>query len=350
MGTYIERLKRSGLGRFYAKYNADRADDGAILIAWQALFSLFPLILGFLALFSFVLRDDARRQALVDAIQTQFPAQVTDLLGFMQETRVLSDWLAALSVLGLLWTGSNLFGSMALVFNQFYGATERGFIWQRLMAFSMMAIYVVLILVSIAASGVGHSITALAEQFLGYPLGPLTAWLGFAISLALSFGSAFLMFLALYRVVPNTALGLGDVWRGALLAAFLLVLLNQIFPIYLRFFGGGFEAYKTFGLFLLLMTWFYFLARIIVLGAELNAYLTGHGAASEVEAVRQRAAATGVRAASANGRAAADTPGKVILWAGLTAGVTGLTLAAAQQTASTLWRALTGEEPPRKAE
>ncbi len=81
------------------------------------------------------------------------------------------------------------------------------------------------------------------------------------------------MFLAVYWVVPNARMRFRGIWRGALLAAVLFVAISQLFPLYLRFFGGGFAAYKTLGLFLLLMTWFYFLARILVLGAELNAFL-----------------------------------------------------------------------------
>jgi hypothetical protein len=57
----------------------------------------------------------------------------------------------------------------------------------------------------------------------------------------------------------------------------------------LRFFGGGFAAYKTIGLFLLLMTWFYFLARIVVLGGELNAFLRPVAAPAADEEGRERA-------------------------------------------------------------
>ncbi len=149
-----------------------------------------------------------------------------------------------------------------------------------------------------------------------------------------------LMFLAVYRVVPNTPLGLADVWKGATLAGVLFVLLNQVFPLYLRLFGGGFEAYKTLGLLLLLMTWLYFLARILVLGAELNAFLGAQGHRLEATLAQP----------SADARRLTDrspTDGKLILWAGLSAGVTGLTLAAARRTAAGVWRAIMREEPPR---
>ena len=46
MGGLAGWFGRSAIGRFYAKFSADRALAGAVQIAWQAMFSSFPLILG----------------------------------------------------------------------------------------------------------------------------------------------------------------------------------------------------------------------------------------------------------------------------------------------------------------
>ena len=102
MGAIVERLTGSLPGRFYAKWSADRAGDGAILIAWQALLSLFPLILGLLSILGYVLRDPEIRESLVAAIVSQFPSQVGDLLGFLEETRVLGGMLGLVSSVGVL--------------------------------------------------------------------------------------------------------------------------------------------------------------------------------------------------------------------------------------------------------
>ncbi len=354
MGRFLERIKQSGVGRFYAKYSADRADEGAILVAWQALFSLFPMIVGMLAILGLVVRNEEARGAVTDAVAGAFPEQAGDLVGFIEETRELGGPLAIVGLLGLLWTGSALFGQMGVVFNRFYDAPERGFIGQRLMAFGMMAIYLVLIVVSVAANGAGHAIADLAEWVLGFPLSGVAAVAGLVIGWLISLGSAFLMFLVLFRVVPNVPLSFREVWRGSAVSAVLFLILNQIFPLYLQFFGGGFAAYKTFGLFLLLMTWFFLLTRILVIGCELNAFLTGHGSMEAAMPGTPRRAgrgAAGRRSASAagtNGLASMPPAGKQVLWAALSAGVTGLVLAGAQRTAASMWRTLMREEPPRK--
>jgi membrane protein len=275
MGTLLGRIGLAALGRFYAKFSADLALNGAVQIAWQALFSLFPLLLGLLGLVGLAIRDPERRLALVEAIQTQFPAQVTDLLGFMEETRDLGGLLGLASVLGLIWSGYWLFVTMELVFNHFYEVPDRGFGGQVAMSLTMMAMYAVLITVSVSASGLSTFLVGISDRILPFDIPGLALILGWLVSL----GSALLMFLAVYRVVPNRPLSLAEVWPGGALAAVLFMLLAQAFPLYLRFFGGTYTSYKTLGLFLLLMTWFYCLALILVVGAELNAFLAGRGAA-----------------------------------------------------------------------
>jgi membrane protein len=267
-----KKVQESGLGHFLAKYSQDQADDHAALIAFSALFSLFPLIGALLTLLGLLIQDPDRLANLVDQINKLFPSQVADLLSFLQETKQITGLLGFVSLIGLVWTASNLFGSMAKAFNLFYGLRDRGFVGQRLMAIGMIVVFLVLIVVSVGASGAATFLLGFSADYSPLPL-PGLGLLQSLIGWGLSLGSAVLLFLAIYRIVPNGPLKVSGVWRGALLAAILFALINQLFPLYLRFFGGGFAAYKTLGLFLLLMTWFYLLARILVLGCELNAFL-----------------------------------------------------------------------------
>jgi membrane protein len=279
MGGLVHRLGSSPIGRFTAKLNADRAMTGAIQIAWQAMFSSFPLILGLLGIFGLVLGDRGERLRLAEAMASVFPSQVGDLLGFIEETHELSGLLGIASVIGLIWSGYWLFQTMELVFNHFYGAPDRTFRQQVVMAILMMGLYAALFTLSVLASFAANFLVAVSDRAVPLDLSgfdPLVGWL-------LALGSAVAMFLAIYRITPNVPLGLAEVWPGALLAGSLFVLLNQAFPLYFSILGGSYAAYKTLGLFLMLMTWFYCLAVVLVLGVELNAFLGGHGGAVQKE-------------------------------------------------------------------
>jgi hypothetical protein len=142
------------------------------------------------------------------------------------------------------------------------------------------------------------------------------------------------------------------------------VILTQAFPIYLRFLGGGFATYKALGVFLLLMTWFYFLANILVAGALFNAMLRGYkqrpateAGMSATETQQSKAKSKGRRTRSGAGQSEAqgrrpaardegEGPMKVVAWAGLTAAVSSLLLITARGVAGRIWKALTGEPPP----
>ncbi len=98
--------------------------------------------------------------------------------------------------------------------------------------------------------------------------------LGQFISYGISIIIAMLLFLTLYRVVPNAGQRFGDVWRGALFAAAGFVILVQMFPLYIRFVGsvGLASRYGQAFLFVtLLVTWLYLLAHMLLLGTWINA-------------------------------------------------------------------------------
>ena len=107
----VKRFQDSGPGRFLAKYGQDQADDHAALIAFSALFSLFPLIGALLTLLGLIVRDQQTLEKLIATINQLFPAQLADLLSFLQETREITGLLGVVSFVGLLWSASAIFGS-----------------------------------------------------------------------------------------------------------------------------------------------------------------------------------------------------------------------------------------------
>jgi membrane protein len=343
VNVVIQQLRKTTPGRFATAWGELRAGEGAILIAWQLLFSLFPLVVGILSIIGLVLRDPVRQAIIAETIANQFPEQASDLVAFISETRDLGGIFGIISVVGLLWSGSALFGAMATVFDRFYGVPDRSFIQQRLISFLMMAVYVVLITVSVASTSLTGFVVGMSEdvlrQVLGFDVPGFALLAGWAVSLL----AAVLMFLALYRVVPNAPIRLWNIWRGAVLAGVLFVALTQMFPLYLHFLGGGFAAYKALGVFLLLMTWFYFLGMILCAGALLNAVLSGHCPvlAPRADPPRDRQAKDGQQ-----GEEESSGTVKVLIWTGLVAATSSLMLIVSRRLATTVWRVLTNREPP----
>lgn len=285
VAAIVERGWASPAGRFIQKYLDDNGPNLASLLAYNMLFSMFPIILAMLTLLGFVVRDPTVRGQVVSMVVESLPADTAEpILEVINSSPETSGWLWVVSFVGLLWGGSALFGTMEMAFDAIYGVSQRDFIRQRLMAVGMIALFSVLLLVAVLASSVATFLLQLSQQAVPLDVETIVeqvlpidlrrfGLVEAAVGWVVSFVAASVLFGALYWVVPNCRQRLVHVLPSTVLAAALFVALTQLFPIYLRLVGGFNRYGAVFGLFLLLMTYFYFLGQILVLGAELGAFL-----------------------------------------------------------------------------
>ena len=90
--------------------------------------------------------------------------------------------------------------------------------------------------------------------------------------MAVSLVAVFLFIVAVYYFLTNVEHTLGDVLPGAVFAAIALEASFQVLPLYVRF-SDNVVALKAFGGPVLLLVWMYFMANVVVLGAEVNWWL-----------------------------------------------------------------------------
>ena len=187
------------------------------------------------------------------------------LNAFQHQTGVF----AIVALLGFLWTASGLFGAMEKAFARAFRTNERSFLRQKLMSLAMMGLFTVL-----ALAGVGTSaLLPLLDQIPGVPISLTTGWLGVALQVVIGTVSGFLLYFAIYYVVPNRRQRLRGVLPAALAAGVAFEALTLVFPLYIRF-NQGINMYgRTFALFFVLLAFFYFLGMITMLGAEINAVI-----------------------------------------------------------------------------
>ncbi len=268
MRQRIEAFQKSPLGRFVRKVLDDRAPNLAIILAWGTLNTMLPLMLGILSLAGLLLRDPQRVQTITNQLLAVLPASAAGTVQNVITPLAENAGKAGIvSLLLLLFTGSNFFANMQSVFDLAYHVSDRNFVVQRVVAVVMLIVVSVLVIVATTASGFAGLVSSFG---LAAPVGPVLAVaLGWLIALV----SAVALFILVYRILPNATQGWRNVIPGALLATVLTLVVSQVFPLYLKFFGGGFALYAAFGTFLVLMFWLYLEGLVIVLGAELNAYL-----------------------------------------------------------------------------
>lgn len=252
---------------------AHQGGDLAAGIAFHALLYLFPLLGAILAILGAVLRNDALLLAIGMRVVRLFPGTWEVPLRALLEARDHAGWVGLASLLGLPWLGSSLLGSLARAFDRLYGVPSRHPVRQRFLSLALILGLAVLLSAAIAASAVAHLLlgySGVLLQRIGVA-SPLSTALSGLLALALGLLAAFALFLMLYWRLPHVRQGYRDIWRGAALAAALLVAVTQLFPLYARFAPTG-RYGSLLGFSLLLATWLYLLAHITLVGAAVNAY------------------------------------------------------------------------------
>ncbi|HEX6350530.1 MAG TPA: YihY/virulence factor BrkB family protein [Candidatus Dormibacteraeota bacterium] len=259
-------------GRVVQKFMADNGPNQAILIAWNVLFSIFPIALALAAILGLVLSHAGVK---ADAIYQTVLAIIPDDKGRAQALSGLdsvkrqSGLFFLVGLGGLLWSGSSLFGAMEQSFDVIFQCPQRNFIRQKLMGFLMMLLFVVL-------AGIAVGTSALLPLLKLIPAVPASWTQGasvYVLQPALGIASGVLLFGVLYYVVPNRKQRLGEVWPGALLAGVAFYALTLLFPLYLSFNKGLNQYGASFAFLFIVMNFFYFLGLVTMLGVELNAVL-----------------------------------------------------------------------------
>ena len=240
--------------RLITAFGSSQAGNYASGLAFNAFLSMFPLILGLLAILGFATQSASTRENVLSAILGFFPQDASSALknafdGVSQH----SGLFGVIGVVGLLWSGSSLFTSMEFSLGMVIGARQRSFLRQRGMALVMTILFAVALVTTI---GVNSLIALPGLGVLFEPILGLLVWFAFM--------------LAVYRLVPNRTYRVGELWPGVLIAGTAMELLTLLWPVYTGF-SHNFSTYgSVLALFFLLASWLYFFAEFILLGAVAN--------------------------------------------------------------------------------
>ncbi len=249
-----------------SKFLADRGTHLAAMIAYFALLSFVPLL--FLALSLIALAGQQSESSyLIEELRRAFPASSVDRL--VEVVRSVQDSATPLSIIGgigLLWASLGFFSVLESAFNIVYGLPNRSFVRQKLLVLVLVVGSLVILFAALIVGSIGVKLTRDAGV-----AGPV---LSYVYALALSTALIFGLLWSLYNLLTNAALTWRETLPGAALSALLLQASFQVLPLFVRVTTGELVALQAFGGLVLLLVWLYLMANILVLGAEVNWWLT----------------------------------------------------------------------------
>ncbi len=278
--------------RALRRFLGAQGPNWATIVAWNLFFAFFPIVILAITAVGLVLRDPGTRATVEQQIFAAFPscrAQQSGGGGGCQIISALNDFrtstgvFAVVGILGLVWSGSSLFGAMEQGLNSLYACTSRGFLRQKLMAMGMVVVFTVMA-VPLVVSG---SVLSLLQALPGVPDFLRSGPASLLIQLGAGIVDASLLFGIIFFVVPHRRQQVRDIIPGALFAGVLFEALTLLFPLYFQLVSHSPQWGQTFAFIFLLLFYFLMIGEIIMLGGALNAELALHheaGAASGLPA------------------------------------------------------------------
>lgn len=241
-------------------------DSGHIAagVAYYAFLSIFPLLLGLIALFGLFLLSVELQNQLLDYVSNNLPG-ATDILreNIMSIVR-LRGTLGLVSIVGLFWSASAMFGAISLAINRAWDIRRgRPFYIGKAREVGMAFGTGILFLLSLGAS----AIISILRRVINLPAAELIIVdMGGRL---VAFLLILVVFLLLYKFIPNTKTYWRHIWPGALLAAILFeIARTSLFMFYLNNFAGYQLIYGSIASIIALLVWIYYSAFIMIMGAE----------------------------------------------------------------------------------
>jgi membrane protein len=256
---------------FFTKFTNDWVMGFAAALAFNLITAILPILIAIVAIVGFTVGrlDAAAEQELISHLQSIFPSSNNFLnFAFASLKRSAGIFFILAVVLGL-FGGSRLFVSMEGYFDVIYHARSRALIPQNIMALFMILLFILLVVPMMLASSIPALLQVALDHTIVHQLpgnGFFFGLFGILVSLCISW----VLFVAIYMVVPNQRISFRKSWLGAVVASVFLQLYLALFPLYITHFLKSYIG--TTGLIVVLLFFFYYFAVILLLGAEINAF------------------------------------------------------------------------------
>jgi membrane protein len=247
-----------------------RAAEAAASITYYALFSIFPLLLSVIAIGSYILEDEQVMNQVVQFIQAVIPVASDMIIQNVEEVLESRGTFGLIGVASLIWSASAAFMSLFRNINRAWvrAAPLNALIARLVGIVVIFAMVLLTVLIRVASAAANLLPTFGVEQLDDF----YDSFLWLLISSLLPLVLTFIIFMSLYRWIPNTKVRWIEAFWGALAATVGWELTTNLFSYFL---SEGILQYKvvygSLGTMIALLFWIYLNCMMILVGAHLSA-------------------------------------------------------------------------------
>jgi len=254
-------------------FTEKQAAQASASLAYYTLFSIFPLLLVFVAAGSYFLDSSQVFDAVTQFVQQALPIPTQVINENLRQVLEERGTAGIFSILILLWSASGMFTNLAYNMNLAWPrASRRSFLQRRLVGLWMILGLIGLIVLSLILSWITSRLTFL--DFARADSANLTL-----LRLISGFGSwltIFLVFLTLYHWIPTLRVRWSATLWGALIASLAWKAVTAGFSWYLNSSFGQYQlVYGSLGAIVAFLFLIYMISLITLFGAHLSAAIEG---------------------------------------------------------------------------
>jgi YihY family inner membrane protein len=245
------------------QFSATGASFLAQAIAFNVLFASIPLSLVIVAMFGYIFGTtdgDLRALDTIDRFAPQFYDLVSANIQSVVRYRGVSG---AVGLIGLVWSGKNVFGALSYALDRSLALQSRHFIFEIVIAVVLVPILGIVMLVAAAAP----LVITYVERFTGLEYLRYGPQIG---SYVLSLGFVFVLAALVYTYLPNRHASLSFGIPGAVVTAIGYSVAQIAFGIYTAH-ANVFQIYGTLSAIFAFMLWVYYICAIFLYGAHVSA-------------------------------------------------------------------------------
>ncbi|MGB5961990.1 MAG: YihY/virulence factor BrkB family protein [Coleofasciculaceae cyanobacterium] len=262
-----------------SQWKQDQASLMAAALAYYTIFSLAPLLIIVIAIAGTVFGEQAAKGELVTQMQGLIGKEGAQLIQTALENANQFDpsqgIIPTLINIGFLLFGATVvFAQLQKSLNIIWGVQPKPgngikhFLRKRFLSFSMVLVIAFLLLISLVVSTL---LVILGSYLRG--LVPGFTYLWQLLNFFVAFGIVTLLFAMIFKILPDAKIAWIDVWMGAAITAVLFDIGKSVLGFYLG--KASFASiYGAAGSLVIILTWVFYSAQILFLGAELTQVYT----------------------------------------------------------------------------
>lgn len=254
--------------KFLKRFNEDHVGAFAAQSAYFILLSFIPFVLLLVTMVRYTpLTQEIVTEALTRAVPAEFRSFVEGIVG---EVFGKSAAFVPVSAVIALWSAGKGINALTNGLNCIYRVEEtRSYLINRLRSMVYTFVFVVAVVGTLVLLVFGNQIQARIADRVPAIAGLTSVIVGLRTFIALAM--LCLIFLMIYRFVPNRKASLKSQLPGAMVSSVAWSLFSLIFSIYIDFVPGTANMYGSLTTLVLIMLWLYFCMWILLIGAEINA-------------------------------------------------------------------------------